>query len=634
MLFSRFRLAVPLALAVTALTTAGAGPARAADAPTIPATVHRTVVDEPGAGDQEITLEFDGRPVTVREPDLDDLESGTRVKVAVRGASTGAEAVAKLTRHPGAITAVQVVGKPGPSAGTQGAVVHDVTVVPVTWAGATAFQRTTDSLAAMIRKALDEWGPLSRGTVTPGTVTMLDPVVIPDPGKACNIAAYANPAMTALGRGPTALTDHWVFVPSQSKGCSWSGTSYLPGNKIVLASDLPYGEAPDFGGAWWTVGHELGHNLGIAHAGNQVCTPACTTSEYGNNLEIMSSGDRAAAPENAYHSTLLGAFTAVDTPLVTGPGTYQLTSINEDSGVRGLRFDRSTGTDIYLEYRPDTPSGWTRPGWLGGLLANRPSATDPRYSVLLDLTPGQTMYGASTQPALMTGNTWQVPDTGLSMRLASADGPTATVVVTATATDTIAPASPADVTAPVSGTGWMTSSPTFPVSWTPAPSAAADEVVGYRVTVRSASGPQWVASTPADQMSVTMTLPTAEGWWSLEPMTINVQALDAAGNAGEAATLETGFDNVQPYRATILQPTSLSTVTSPTWEMAWSTPYEAGSGLSRYELLIDDAVVKTVPAGVNTATMPTPKNSPFKVAVRTIDVAGNESTISWRWLYR
>lgn len=116
-------------------------------------------------------------------------------------------------------------------------------------------------------------------------------------------------------------------------------------------------------------------------------------------------------------------------------------------------------------------------------------------------------------------------------------------------------------------------------------------------------------------------------------MTINVQALDAAGNASTEATVASGYDATKPGKATIRQPAPYGTVTSATFDLVWDTPTETGSGLSRYELVIDNTVVKTVPAGVNTATLPTPYKTYFYVWVRPIDIAGNQGDKYAVWYY-
>ncbi|MEU4218056.1 discoidin domain-containing protein [Actinoplanes sp. NPDC026623] len=621
MFLSRLRFAGPLALAIIALTALGPAPASAADTPTIPATVNHLIIDDKDGSPTTATiLQLDYFSVQVNEPALDKLPSGTRVKIAVPGASTPAKAAEILQDDPTAITAVEVVAKPGPSAGTQGAVVHNLTVVPFTWAGASPFHRTMDSLKAMATKSLQEWANFGRGQIIPGTVTILDPVVTakPDP---CSFGSYANEAKKVLGHGPSGPTDHWMYVPSEYLGCGWYGMAYVPGNELALADDLPWGEAPDFGGGWKVAAHELGHNFGLGHANEEWCSTAttCTVAGYGNDHQIM--GGNNTEPLNAAHSAILGAFTDADTPLITSPGTYQLTSINEKSGIRGLKFHPTTGNDIYVEYRPTAPNGFSRQGWIGGLEANR---KDGSTSVLLDMTPGPAKNDDATQPDLMTDNTWQVPNTGLSVRLTSAEATTATVVVTDTATDTQAPAQPTRVEMETLTNAWL-SSTTFPVSWTPAATEQADGVVGYRVTARDFDGAQWVAGAPAGQTSVSMSLP-ANSYFQQGPMTVSVQALDAAGNASPEELIDMDFDNTPPGKVTIQQPPADSDVGAADFQLTWSTPTDDRSGLDHYDVLVNNEVVQTVDADVNQTTVRNPATPAITVGVRAVDMAGNASS--------
>ncbi|MBO3741787.1 carbohydrate-binding protein [Actinoplanes flavus] len=625
--------AVWAVLLAAGFTTVTAPPAYAQETSPVAATVRQVVIDETDHTSRtETVVELGLLTVRVNNLTLAELPSGTRIKITVPGASTPEEAAKILQKDPGAITAVEIVAMPGPSVGTHGPVVHDITVIPFTWEGATAFTRTPESIKADVQAGLNQWAAISRGMITPGTVTMLDTVVTAKP-QPCNLGSYASVVKTTLGHGPSGNTDHWMYVPSQNLGCGWAGVAWAPGNEIATADE-------GYAGVHVTK-HEFGHNLGLSHAAAEWCGPACDSSKWGAQNYLQPTGTWSIAePLTSDYSTKLGWFTDTDTPLITGPGTYQLTSIDQDSGVRALRFRPATGTDIYVEYRPTTISAPTaRPGWVGGLQADRMWGSQ---SLLLDVTPGWAKNDDAMQPTLTAGNTWRVPGTGYTVRLASADATTAGVVVTDATADTQAPAAPGDVTIPGSSNG-RTDTPTFTVGWTPAASAEADTVVGYRVTVRSATGSQWVVSAPADKTSAEVTLPTAQNWWPTGAMTITVQALDAAGNASTGARLDSGY-KADPNPPDMQAPAAPTDVTLPDSGGDW-----VGSsftvGWTPAATAVDDKVLEyrvaaTTDSGVQAVSGAAADNTsapvylpigsgvegPVTITVQAIDAAGNAST--------
>jgi len=82
----------------------------------------------------------------------------------------------------------------------------------------------------------------------------------------CDITAIANAAeaaATARGYNVASYTGI-LYVFNNVAGCGWAGLAYV-GYARAYANNTP---------ALWVIGHELGHNFGLLHAGSLTCTGA------------------------------------------------------------------------------------------------------------------------------------------------------------------------------------------------------------------------------------------------------------------------------------------------------------------------------------------------------------------------
>ena len=173
------------------------------------------------------------------------------------------------------------------------------------------------------------------------------------PTGGCPYANWGTAARQAAAADGFQTQDyqHIMYVfPSQSS-CNWAGLAYMPGVTSWINGDLSVR----------VTAHELGHNLGLHHAGSYDCGGAtigdnCTLSEYGDPYDVMGAyGDRH---HHSWHLEQLGFLSGSNVQTISEPGTYTMGSALHQTLVpTTLRIPRRRAADgsvldwYYLEIR-------------------------------------------------------------------------------------------------------------------------------------------------------------------------------------------------------------------------------------------------------------------------------------------
>ena len=256
--------------------------------------------------------------------------------------------------------------------------------------------------------------------------------------KTAEVARLAQEAARNAGVNLSAF-DRYIYVFPQTP-CFPSGSGTVGGNPSEAWIN----------GSWFrlkTVGHELGHNLGLFHSAALECGDTTLGTDfvvypYGDTMDIM--GNQSVGHFNAFQKERLGWLDPGLSDIITADrsGTYTLEAYETDrdatpNALKVLKdTDPVTGgkTWYYIEYRQalgfdDFLAGSNYMLNLNGVVVHMANESDPGSSVLLDMTPGSSLTWDWGDPALVFGRTFSDPENGISITSLSGDGGTATVAV-------------------------------------------------------------------------------------------------------------------------------------------------------------------------------------------------------------
>ena len=169
--------------------------------------------------------------------------------------------------------------------------------------------------------------------------------------------------------------------------------------------------------------HELGHTLGLKHAGG-ACTAGGVTgscspvSQYGDPFDAMGRAS-VVRQMSMEHKLTLGVLPASAVKVVGGPGTYRVAPMETLSGSpEVLRIPKPGGGSYYIEYR--YPLGFfdSQAPALQGVLVHTdaPADSDPNDpdTLLVDMHPATA--GVWSDAAMDIGQTFNDPLSGISIQ--------------------------------------------------------------------------------------------------------------------------------------------------------------------------------------------------------------------------
>ena len=342
---------------------------------------------------------------------------------------------------------------------------------PFTQSQAQQVMTTNSNSVANFYSEVSYGGQLLNVTVTSTWVTMKN--LAPTCAYA-SIASAANTAAAALNAVYTSSNYNFVVYVFPAQGCGWSGLAYV---------GFPHQAFINGTGAFTTqvIGHEMGHNFGLYHAGSLSCGTAtiggtCSAAEYGDPWDTM--GNQRAMHFNAAQKLDLGwiGSSTVKTHS-SGSANYTISPLeNGGAATYAVTIPTSNASRTYwLEYRQpigfDAPlSAYPNNGVQVRVSRPFEVASGADDTEILDMTPGSA--GGFGDSALIVGQQFLDSSTGVNIIVtgATASGVTVSVskggTVAATTTTLASSLNPSiagtsvTLTATVSG-----SSPTGTVSF-------------------------------------------------------------------------------------------------------------------------------------------------------------------------
>ncbi len=249
---------------------------------------------------------------------------------------------------------------------------------------------------------------------------------LPVNGAGCNTTAIVDAASTAAQNAGYNLGQYnrLIFAMPSTSGCGFSGVGSVGGTKSTMVINGSM--------YWFTIAHEMGHNLGLYHShalecGSDVLGSSCTSDEYGDGVDIMG---RVSGHFTAFQKERLGWLDSRHIETVTSSGIHELEPYASLPGSSPKALKIAKGIDpasgeqswFYVEYRQG--SGYdsilsSNANVQNGVVVHTGVSNQGNSSYMLDMTPGSTAssYTDTRDPALEVGR--QFTDTDSSVTLAT-----------------------------------------------------------------------------------------------------------------------------------------------------------------------------------------------------------------------
>ncbi|WP_162872772.1 reprolysin-like metallopeptidase [Austwickia chelonae] len=452
---------VALACTMAALIASGSGvqQASAADGPQV--TVQGelvTVVDGPT---KESRVRVPGGAfVPVAAAAVKDVEPGAKISVTVPR-RTMERSGTSFTPVPDAVAPVTSVQPPVSSAQMSPAV-HQITAVVAVPRGVSGTAPSSDAVRAQIASVSQYWSEQTGGALTFSATSVTGPVNLS--ASCSDVWSMWEEAASRAGfsAGPN---KHLVLVlprEAASAGCGYGLASVGSG---VSAGGYAYVSDT----AWPVMSHELGHNLGLAHAQRLTCpgvadvalseaaAKGCRIDEYGDPWDVMA----ASAPNNAgslsapqAHRLGMWPSSAV-TELSSGSASVSLNPVSSFTGTRAVRVvDPKSGAVYFVEYRTRSGRDYLLySNMVGGVRIVREDSSksgQAKPSLALDASPSGS--SADVNWGIPVGGSFTSYGGGVTVQVISQDASSAQVKVTAGAVNPSPVQSPAPAPSPVSVT--------------------------------------------------------------------------------------------------------------------------------------------------------------------------------------
>ncbi|QUN07059.1 cadherin-like domain-containing protein [Shewanella yunxiaonensis] len=390
-----------------------------------------------------------------------------------------------------------------------------------------------------------------------------------------SLDAYAQQAATDNGIDLSQY-QRLVYIFPQNSTCGWRGQGTIGGSpsRAWINGEMNL----------LTIGHELGHNLGLKHAKELSCgsgylSDSCIAITYGDTLDIMG---KSEGHFNLFNKERLGWLTSADIVQADTDGSYQITPYEtaRDGQPKGLKVRR--GTDsltgdalwYYLEYRQ--PIGFDaflagKADTQGVLVHLNESANDIESSELLDMTPQSSLFDLD-DAALAAGKSYNDSAAGVTITTESVSSSDASVYVT------------------YQGSSCVRSQPLVTVTPGSSDWVTAGSSVAYSVTVTNSDSLECSDSS----FTVSTALPT--GWQqtaqtlTLSPgqsntVTLNVTSAATAADgyydlpiSATATNDGAEYSNSQTVSYVIATIANTCTASTPGWSLQTATSGEVEAG--------------------------------------------------------